>query len=402
MGNLSPSRQPVFQSQHRSQDFFWKYWFVVPIYPYSQRRTLRREIVPGQVWTFEQIQGIFYVIVPIRMTVVRLEGGGLLVYAPVAPTPECVRLMQELETEYGEVKYIILPTTSAVEHKVFVGPFARKFTQSQVYVAPYQWSFPVNLPLSWLGFPAKRTQVLPADSTQSPFAAQFDYAILDNIELGVGQFEEVAFYDRNSRTLMVTDTVVQVPEVPPEIVQLDPYPLLFHGRDRASDPILDTPENRTKGWQRSCLFTLYFSPSTLATVPWGEVLRNARKAPDRSPKAYFGLYPFDWQPGWQNSFQALKSEGRPIVAPILQTLILNRAPESTFQWINRVAAWGFERIIPAHFDAPITANGEAFQKAYTFLNPQQATDPALPREDFQVLERLDQVLVGSKAVPPAK
>jgi hypothetical protein len=401
VGRFALKEQTVPQSQLRSKDFLWKYWFVVPIYPYSRRRTLRREVVPQQVWTFDQVQGIFYVIVPIRMTVVRLEAGGLLVYAPVAPTPECVRLVRELEDQYGEVKYIILPTTSAVEHKVFVPAFARKFPTSQVYVAPYQWSFPVNLPLSWLGFPPKRTHVLPADSRETPFASQFDYAILENIELGVGQFEEVAFYDRSSRTLLVTDTVVQVPEVPPEIVQLDPFPLLFHGRDRACDPILDTPQNRQKGWQRSSLFTLYFSPSTLATFPWKDVFRNARNAPDRSPKAYFGLYPFDWQSGWETSFQALRSDGKPIVAPILQTLILNRAPELTLKWVNRVAKWNFERIIPAHFHAPITAKGDALREAYAFLDPQQ-DHSLLPKEDFEVLKQLDQVLVGSKAVPPAK
>jgi hypothetical protein len=54
--------------------------------PYGQRPTLRVEVVKDTVWTFEQFQGIFYVVVPIRMTVVRLEPTGLLVYSPVAPT----------------------------------------------------------------------------------------------------------------------------------------------------------------------------------------------------------------------------------------------------------------------------------------------------------------------------
>lgn len=49
-------------------------------------------------------------------------------HAPIAPTPECVRLVEEL----GEpVKYIVL-TTYAYEHKVFVAPFARKFPKAQV------------------------------------------------------------------------------------------------------------------------------------------------------------------------------------------------------------------------------------------------------------------------------
>lgn len=265
---------------------------MLPIYPYSKRRTICQEVVKDTVWTFDQIQGIFYVVVPIRMTAIKLEEGGLLVYAPVAPTPECIQLVKELVAEYGEVKYIILPTTSGLEHKVFVGPFARCFPKARVYVAPNQWSFPVNLPLSWLGFPSQRTEILPADSSQTPFAGQFDYAILDRIDLGPGQFEEVAFFDKRSRTLLVTDSVLCVPATPPAIVQLDPYPLLFHAKDNASDIVEDNYVNRCKGWQRISLFALYFRPSVLETLGLGEAFRHAFKASDRTKKAYFGLFPF--------------------------------------------------------------------------------------------------------------
>ena len=71
----------------------------------------------GELWTFEQKQGILYIHVPIRMTVYRIPTQrGLFVYAPVAPTPECLRLLRDLEEEHGEVRHIVLPTV-AVEHK---------------------------------------------------------------------------------------------------------------------------------------------------------------------------------------------------------------------------------------------------------------------------------------------
>jgi hypothetical protein len=70
----------------------WQFWFTLPIYPYNTRRTIRTEVTPDTIWTFDQVQGILYVVVPIRMTVVKLVGGGLLVYAPVAPTGECLEL----------------------------------------------------------------------------------------------------------------------------------------------------------------------------------------------------------------------------------------------------------------------------------------------------------------------
>ncbi|MGC1395183.1 MAG: DUF4336 domain-containing protein, partial [Coleofasciculaceae cyanobacterium] len=160
----------------QTKDYSWSFWPLVPLYPYGKRRTLRTEVIKDQIWTFDQLQGIVYVVVPIRMSVVKLKNGGLLIYAPIAPTNECIRLVQELVAEHGEVKYIILPTISGLEHKVFVGPFARRFPQAEVFVAPNQWSFPVNLPLSWLGFPAQRTHILPSDSTLAPFASEFEYA----------------------------------------------------------------------------------------------------------------------------------------------------------------------------------------------------------------------------------
>ena len=392
---------PEMQNQFDTRDFSWPFWPVFPLYPYGQRRTLRKEVIRDTLWTFDQIQGIFYVVVPIRMTVVKLVGGGLLVYAPVAPTRECRRLMAELVAEHGEVKYIILPTTSGLEHKVFVGPFARCFPAATVYVAPSQWSFPFNLPLSWLGFPGKRTRILPEDSSQTPFADEFDYTILQTIELGPGRFQEVAFFHKRSRTLLVTDSVVSVPQDPPAIVALDPYPLLFHAKNTAADRVEDTPANRRLGWQRICLFALYFRPGVLEVPKWGDVFRKAFKAADRSRKGYFGLFPFQWQPNWQRSFEILRGGGRLLVAPVLQTLILNRAPKETLNWADRVASWDFEQIVPCHFSAPIAANPHQFRQAFSFLEKSSNTHP-LPSEDLQLLGDLDAGLNKSGIVPPAK
>jgi Domain of unknown function (DUF4336) len=393
-----------------SRDFSWRFWWALPLYPFGSRRTIRKEVLKDTIWTFDQIQGIFYVVVPIRMTVVKLEGGGLLVYSPVAPTQECVQLVRELEEQHGNVKYIILPTISGLEHKVFTGPFARCFPNARVFVAPNQWSFPLNLPLSWLGLPLKRTQILPEDSSQTPFANEFDYAILGPIELGPGRFEEVAFFHKRSQTLLVTDSVVSVPEDPPAIVQLDPYPLLFHARDNACDIIEDNQINRRKGWQRISLFAFYFQPSMLNVVAWGQVLRNAFKAPERTKKAYFGLFPFKWNPHWKRSFDALRGDGRLFVAPILQALILNRAPKATIDWADKVASWDFQWIIPCHFDAPIKANPQQFREAFSFLEKQPAVSAGLfssnsyplPEEDFKLLRELDERLSNFGIVPPAK
>ncbi|USR90640.1 DUF4336 domain-containing protein [Phormidium yuhuli AB48] len=384
-------------------EYSWNFWFTLPIYPYGQRRTLRREVVRDRLWTFDQLQGIFYVVVPIRMTVVKLDAGGLLVYAPIAPTGECLRLLHELVADHGPVRYIIHPTVSGLEHKVFVGPFARACPQAQVYIAPQQWSFPLNLPLSWLGLPGDRTRVIPDEPSQLPFADQCALEVLGPINLGTGWFGEVALYDRPSRSLLLTDSLIAIPEDPPAIVQLDSFPLLFHAKDSPFDRVEDTPENRRKGWKRICLFASYFRPSVLETAPWGQVIRDAFKVGDRSRKNYFGLYPFQWTDDWQRSFEALRGNGRPLVAPVLQQLILNRAPQETLDWVERVSQWHCDRLISAHFQSPISITKEQFCQAFAFLKSQDLWTPApLPNIDLQLLAEIDQVLCDRGIVPPSK
>ncbi|WP_204150332.1 DUF4336 domain-containing protein [Leptolyngbya sp. CCY15150] len=390
-GHVSPTN---------TSDWTWPFWPIVPIYPYGQRRTLRQEVVPDWIWTFDQCQGILYVIVPIRMTVVRLEAGGLLVYAPIAPTRECMRLLRDLEARYGQVQHIILPTVSGIEHKVFVGPFARQCPEAQVWIAPDQWSFPVNLPLSWLGLPRQRTRALPM-SGNTPFAQEFDYAILGPINLGLGPFEEVALFHRRSRTLLVTDCVVSVPEQPPAIIQQDPYPLLFHAKDHGGEIVEDQMRSRLKGWKRIVLFAFYFRPSALEVVGTLQSIQDAFKASDRSRKAYFGWYPFRWQDTWEASFETLRANGQLFVAPILQTLILNRAPVETLNWVERVARWDFQRIIPCHLDAPIQATPEQFRQAFAFLNPYGDLG-RLPMDDLDFLQQIERSLSQRGITPPAR
>jgi Domain of unknown function (DUF4336) len=378
-------------------DWRWPGWLSLPIYPYGYRQTLRTTIISDWVWSFEQIQGILYVVTPIRMTVIRLNEGGLLIYAPVAPTAECLRLVNELVDRYGAVEHIILPTLSGLEHKVFVGPFARQYPAANVYVAPGQWSFPVNLPLSWLGLPASRTRLLVGDALPAALRERFDYAMLGPIDLNLGKFGEIALFDRQFQLLLVTDTVLSIPAEPPAIVQLAPYPLLFHARDQTSEPIVDTPAQRLKGWQRIVLFTFYFRPAAVQISSLRQVVQALPTARDKSRHALFGLYPFNWQADWLASFQALQSDGRLLVAPILQQLILNRDPTQTLAWVDRVTQWDFKQIIPCHLQAPITATPAEFRSAFDFL----IHGAQFPANDLQLIRDIDSLLENSGIVPPA-
>ena len=60
------------------------------------------------------------------------------------------------------------------EHKIFVGPFQRKFPDATCYVAPDQWSWPVNLPPTFFGI--FKDGVLGVD--EPPWADEFEYELL--------------------------------------------------------------------------------------------------------------------------------------------------------------------------------------------------------------------------------
>eukprot|EP00913_Durusdinium_trenchii_P025008 g23473.t1 len=375
------------------------FWPALPIAPYERRLTKRYEVLPGELWTFEQKQGILYIHVPIRMTVYRSsakrrEGAwrghlwrmttrrGLLVYAPVAPTDECLSLLRELEEQHGEVLHIVLPTV-AVEHKspgakanhrrdflgggglvqkyvdrlpnlvwnwYFVGPFSQKFPQAQVWVCPGQFSVPLQLPLQLLGFPSN-VKTLSHDSLPKEWQDEgLDFRVLGPVgkDLQNGPFAEV-----------------------------EPRALAFHARDDATSPLETSPEALLRGWRRMALFALFFQSSAIDPEPVSKALSDAFNS-EAKDLGWGGLLPWRFRKDWKKSFDALRGGGGGLfVAPILSELILNRdfvvhLSWSMYQGFQRYLSsdvWPFveetasrwadmERIIPAHFDAPVSATAE--------------------------------------------
>lgn len=89
----------------------------------------------------------------------------------------------QLVKELGApVEYIVLPTF-AYEHKIFVGPFSRKFPRAQVWVAPRQWSWPLNLPLEFFGIFSSKT--LKDEDLSSPWADEIEQKVLSSPEVGI-------------------------------------------------------------------------------------------------------------------------------------------------------------------------------------------------------------------------
>jgi len=321
-------------------------WAALPLQPGSSERVTKRyDIVPGKIYGFEQVFGTLDVLVNIRMTVLAMKEGGLLVYAPIAATPQCVDMVRKLEEKHGEVKHIILPTT-AVEHKVFFGPFAKKFKNADLWVAPGQWSFPLNLPLSALGLFPRKASVLPVDPNKcdAPWKDEFDYRVL-KFSLGLAPFVEAAFFHKPTKSLLVTDSVVFAPSEPPKIVQEDPRALLFRSKDNIKDPSPDNMATRRKGWGKTVLFSQFLQPE---------------KVRASLVKDYPAL--LAWDEGWEASWARVKD--RLFVSPVVQVLVFSQAPKTVSSWVEEVCQWPFNKIIPAHFSAPIRAGPREFRRAF--------------------------------------
>ena len=86
----------------------WSWWPLFPLYPYGKKKTILRELIPNQIWSLEQIQGLYYVAVPIRMTVIKVDNG-LMLINPLPPTKELINELEKLIAIHGKVKTIILP-----------------------------------------------------------------------------------------------------------------------------------------------------------------------------------------------------------------------------------------------------------------------------------------------------
>lgn len=89
--------------------------------------------------------------------------------------------MQLIKELGAPVEYIVLPTF-AYEHKIFVGPFSRKFPLAQVWVAPRQWSWPLNLPLEFFGI--FRSKTLKDEDLSTPWAGEIEQKVLSSPEVG--------------------------------------------------------------------------------------------------------------------------------------------------------------------------------------------------------------------------
>lgn len=376
----------------------WPWWPLLPLYPYGRRRTLVRELVPDRIWSFEQLHGVWYVAVPIRMTVLKVDGG-LLLYAPLPPTAELLARLRQLEGQHGPVLSIVLATSSGLEHKLPVGPLMRACPGATLWISERQWSFPLQLPSSWLGFPAGRTRTLGPQGFPHP--DQLDWIALGPIDLGLGTFHELACVDRASGTLLVTDALVSIPGAAPPIFEGDPTPLLFHARERGAEPLRDTPEQRLKGWKRIVLFANYFRPSAVSVPALPDLVSDAWAAEQRSPRTHFGLYPFRWSADWEQQADRLIHDPDAAigfgVAPVLERLVFVRTRSVVLAWLRRLARIDdLKLLIPAHYSEVALSSSQALADCADQI---EARSWAPSEGSWELLASIDQVLLRTGLVP---
>eukprot|EP00747_Dinoflagellata_sp_TGD_P192837 gnl/TRDRNA2_/TRDRNA2_58236_c0_seq1.p1 gnl/TRDRNA2_/TRDRNA2_58236_c0~~gnl/TRDRNA2_/TRDRNA2_58236_c0_seq1.p1 ORF type:complete len:553 (-),score=81.07 gnl/TRDRNA2_/TRDRNA2_58236_c0_seq1:60-1718(-) len=336
------------------------------------RETKAYTIVPKKMWGFEQSQELASLAVNIRCTVIKLDDSSLWVHAPLFPTEEFLDHLDELG---GEVAHIVLPTY-ALEHKIPMSPFIRCLREKakqkngrmpQVWVVPDTWSFPFDLPIRWLGIPVDG--VLGQDKPS--WAAEIDYKILKIADVGK-PFVEAAFFHRSTQTLIVTDTVYQVPRTPPDVVA--PELLLDVAPDDPTKPLPDTPKTREQAWAKMALLVAFFIPARQRLVKGGKA---------------------EWQEGYMDSFEMIS--GRLLVSPILQKLVFEKASPIVGKWVEDLAKWPFTQVVPAHYAAPVKATPEDLRQAFGFALEGYTT--VLPKEDMQTLNDLGAIVLSLSGKP---
>ncbi len=393
----------------------------------TRRATVEECIVPDQIWTHDQIQGVVNVNVPVRQTVVKLSkeaGGGLLIYNPIAPTPQVIEMVKKLEATHGPVRHLVLGTV-ALEHKATFGAFAENFPDATVWLQPGQWSFPLPVSVEFLGVTqrGKKLREIPLDDGKGTvyskqyeyyakkdpipeWAVDFDWETLGPLQFkSVGAFSETVMFHKKTKSLILTDVVVSVTKDPPKIIQEDPRAMLFHARDSIEEVIEDTKENREKGWRRMVQFGLVFFPSEIDVVPAGKAISQASKI-DKSMKPLgdgavpFSLYPWTWHENDADldNFEAISKNGEIFCPPILTKLILDRENVKTLEFVDRVASrFDFERIIPCHLNNNVKATPAQFRTAFEVLANDRNNDGNLIgqrplAEDLALLQKASDIL----------
>jgi hypothetical protein len=348
-----------------------------PLYGKSSRQTIITQLSQN-MWALEQSLVLGPLETPLRCVIVRLADNTLWVHAPLAPTEEFFEMVEscagiidgadENAPDRSVVAHVVCPTY-ALEHKIFVKDALKRWPNAQLWVAPGQFSFPIRSVSDDVVWGRSvsgtlQTSDLGGSNAQPPWIDEIQYETLAAGTFKIGgvptTLYETAFFHRPSKTLIVTDSLAFISLDPPPLNRHDN--LLLVSKHSTSDLMPeDTAEARKIGWEKTALLISYFFPE--------------HEEPDPEK---IGVV--TWTDGWHDNFGALA--GRLIVPPVVRTLLYAQDPRQVKSWVDRVASrWNFESIVPAHWQAPITAGPEEFKKAFRFLEDDSID--AFPENDLK-------------------
>ncbi len=374
----------------------WPWWPLLPLYPYGKKRTTFEELIPNLVWSFEQLQGTYYVAVPIRLHVLKVSEG-LMLINPLPPTKQLLENLHALENKHGPVVSIVLPTASGLEHKIALPSLARAFPKATLWVAPGQWSYPIQLPLGWLGIPSNRTKILIKDGL--PHENFCTWVSLGPIDIGLGNFQEISCYHEPSRSLIVTDALIGISSTPPKLFNQDPTPLLFHSRENGSQPLNDNIEARRIGWSRIVLFASFLKPEKLQIPKISLIFTNSFRKGMRNPRSHFGIYPFAWDKEWEDSVKLLIGKKEPLlqVPPVLEQLVFPRGQSMYLKWLKKLSKLrGIKCLMSSHFSPMVSFTPSKIQALINDLSNKKWGSGT---DNYKFLKSLDNALLKAGVVP---
>jgi len=142
------------------------------------------------LWTVNLPHRFFGLEFGVRMTIVRLQDGGLWLHSPVSLSS---KLKQELD-HLEPVKYLVAPNCF---HHVFLGDYIQAYPQAELYGVP--------------GLAEKRKDLSFKGTLDSTKNSGWDNDLQQQLIEGIPQFNEVVFYHADSKSLISCDLLLNIP-----------------------------------------------------------------------------------------------------------------------------------------------------------------------------------------------
>lgn len=185
------------------------------------------------LWVAEQPLRFMGLSVGARMTIIRLADGSLWVHSPLRLTPERRQAVEAL----GPVRFLVAPNKY---HHLFIGEWMAAYPQARAYAAP--------------GLPEKRKDVsfhgVLSDQAPAEWAGQIEVLPWR----GAPMLNEVVFFHRPSRTLVLTD---MAHNVGPDAAAFTRFFFrLFGGYGRLSTSLPERMANRDRPAARRTVDTI--------------------------------------------------------------------------------------------------------------------------------------------------